>query len=66
MFQDDAVASHLMVHMSKKTITVLLGILILDDVTNASCGNVGNLLTKWYSVTSQKKRDLNSTDLKAW
>jgi len=44
MFQDDAVASPLMVHMSKKTITVLLGILILADATNASRGNVGNLL----------------------
>jgi len=43
MFQDDAVASPLMVHMSKETITVLLGILILDDATNASRGN-GNLL----------------------
>ena len=33
-----------MAHMSKKTITVLLGILILDDATNASRGNTGNLL----------------------
>jgi hypothetical protein len=61
MFQDDAVASPLMVHMTKKTITVLLGILILDDVTNASHGNVGNLLPS--DTVSHPRRKETSTPL---
>jgi hypothetical protein len=56
MFQDDAVASPLMVHMSKKTITVLLGILILDDATN-----VGNLLPS--DTVSHPRRKETSTPL---
>jgi len=61
MFQDDTVASPLMVHMSKKTITVFLGILILDYATNASRGNVGNLLPS--DTVSHPRRKETSTPL---
>jgi len=61
MFQDDAVASPLMAYMSKKTITVLLGILILDDATNASRGNVRNFLPS--DKASHPRRKETSTPL---
>jgi hypothetical protein len=61
MVQDDAVASPLMVHMSKKTITVLLGILILDVATNASRGNAGNPLPS--DIVSHPRRKETSTPL---